>query len=289
MKPATLTLANFRGGVGKSTVAFNLAYELSAKGRRVLLIDFDPQGNLSYWLRDPDGIPLKVRSLNERRSISNVLIPKEASADPATLEQAAYQTRWEGVSAVASNLSFLKAKDSVFYNPFALSFALDELGEGWDYAIVDTRPDLDMRATNAFAAADRIILPIRFDASFQEGLSEATEAINDTCSELRLGRKPYKILPAIVRSTTSRDKRGLSDLDRHLPPSMTFGCSIRDTAKAGESPAEGLALSEYVREGRAGSAAAKDYAALADEVEEWTAELRAERAQANGKGADHGA
>lgn len=270
----TVAVSNFKGGVGKTTVAFNLACELSRRGKRVLLVDMDPQGTLSYWLRDPEGIPVKELAKRDRRSIANVLIPREVGfvGESSGLADVSYATKWEGVDVAPAYLALQKAKDAVLNNPFALRTALDELGAGegepYDLAIIDTRPDLDNKTTNAYAAAEWIVLPCRADGAMQEGLIESLQAIAEASADLRLGERRTKVLRSMVKERTNRDEGGKALLEAAFEPGAMFSTCIHDTVKLGEATGRGLAISELDERNRA----AQDFSALAEELLGWIGE-----------------
>lgn len=266
----TIAISNFKGGVGKTTVAYNLAYTLSERGKKILLIDLDPQGTLSFWLRDETNMPVKILAKEQVKSLANVLVPKELGVERATLQDVTYHTRWKNVDVVPAYLALQKAKDSALINPWALAYAIDDLHEAYDFVIIDTRPDLDNKTTNAFAAAKYIILPVRSDGAMQEGLIESLDAIKETCTELRIGERKTKILPSMVKSGTIRDGVGKNFLSESVSGENMFDCVIHDTAKIGEASMAGMAIGEYVTRERERKVA-KDFESLADEVIEWVA------------------
>lgn len=264
----TISVSNFKGGVGKTTVAYNLAYTLSTRGKSVLLIDLDPQGTLSYWVRDTDNVPVKVLAKQDVRSLANVLVPKEIGVERATLQEVTYQTRWEGVDIVPAYLALQKAKDAALFNPFSLSNAIDDLHDAYDFVIIDTRPDLDNKTTNAFVAAKYIILPVRCDGAMQEGLIESLDAIREICTELRVGQRNTKVLASMVKTGTIRDGVGVNMLNANIAKTNIFDCVIHDTAKLGEASMAGMAIGEYVTRARERKVA-QDFEELADEVINW--------------------
>lgn len=263
-----VTVSNFKGGVGKTTITYNLAYSLSKRGEKVLLIDLDPQGTLSFWLRSETGEPIKNLAKSEQRSLANVLIPKEIGVERADLTDVTFKTRWDNVDIVPSYLILQKAKDAILNNPFALTYAIDDLKDLYDFVIVDTRPDLDNKTTNAFAAANYIILPVRCDGAMQEGLIESLDAIKETCTELRIGNKQTKVLASMVKERTTRDAVGKQLLETAFKNNGLFKSCIHDTTKLGEASMAGKSLDEYTTR-KAERRVVDDFEALTDEFLEW--------------------
>lgn len=263
-----VTISNFKGGVGKSTITYNLAYSLSKRGKKVLLIDLDPQGTLSFWLRSPEGEPIKNLAKKEGRSLANVLIPKEIGVERAGLVDVTFSTRWENVDVVPSYLILQKAKDAILNNPFALRYAIEDLEETYDLVIVDTRPDLDSKTTNAFVAANYVILPVRCDGAMQEGLIESLDAIKETCTELRIGEKKTRVLASMVKDRATRDVVGIQLLESAFRNNGLFRSCIHDTTKLGEASMAGKSLDEYTSR-KSERRVVEDFEELADEFLEW--------------------
>ena len=264
-----VTVSNFKGGVGKSTITYNLAHELSKRGKKVLLIDIDPQGTLSFWVRNQDGEPIKNLAKETGKSLAIVLIPKELGVERAGLSDVTFASRWENVDIVPSYLILQKAKDAILNNPFALKYAIDDLDGEYDYILIDTRPDLDSKTTNAFVVANYIILPVRCDGAMQEGLIESLDAIKETCTELRIGEKKTKVLASMVKDRTTRDAIGVQLLESIFKDSGLFKSCIHDTTKLGEASMAGQSLDEYATR-KAERRVVEDFEALTDEFLEWT-------------------
>ncbi len=280
----TLAVSNFKGGVGKTTVSLNLAYTLGQRGKRVLLIDMDPQGTLSSWVVDEQDNPIIDLAVYTGKSIANVLVPRElGEQDAPSLADVTYETSLPNVEIVPAYETLAKAKDGILSNPSALRFALDDLEldpevAPYDYVIVDVSPTLDIKATNAYVAADALILPVSADGSVQRSLLATLKALKETCQELRLGDRPYKVLRSRVKEGTIRDRQCEEFLGKAVgEPKMFTGC-IHDSVKVGEATLPDpddlskrpRVLARYLDK-RTGAKVLGDFEQLADETIEWIA------------------
>lgn len=168
--PRIITVANQKGGVGKTTTAINLATALAAIGERVLIIDLDPQGNASTGL----GIDRKDRSVSSYDVLTGEL----------EIEQAAMETAVPGLSIIPSTLDLLgiemeiaSAPDRVLKLRNALR-ASSERAAGYSYVLIDCPPSLNLLTLNSMAAADSVLVPLQCEFFALEGLSQLLETVD---------------------------------------------------------------------------------------------------------------
>ncbi|GAA2855571.1 chromosome partitioning protein [Aminobacter niigataensis] len=168
--PRIITVANQKGGVGKTTTAINLATALAAIGERVLIIDLDPQGNASTGL----GIDRKDRSVSSYDVLTGEL----------EIEQAAIETAVPGLSLIPSTLDLLgiemeiaSAPDRVLKLRNALR-ASSERSAGYSYVLIDCPPSLNLLTLNSMAAADSVLVPLQCEFFALEGLSQLLETVD---------------------------------------------------------------------------------------------------------------
>ncbi|AWC21486.1 ParA family protein [Aminobacter sp. P9b] len=168
--PRIITVANQKGGVGKTTTAINLATALAAIGERVLIIDLDPQGNASTGL----GIDRKDRSVSSYDVLTGEL----------EIEQAAMETAVPGLSLIPSTLDLLgiemeiaSAPDRVLKLRNALR-ASSERSAGYSYVLIDCPPSLNLLTLNSMAAADSVLVPLQCEFFALEGLSQLLETVD---------------------------------------------------------------------------------------------------------------
>jgi chromosome partitioning protein len=164
-KTRVMTVANQKGGVGKTTTTVNLAAALALSGLRVLVLDLDPQGNASTALGVPHqaGTPSVYEVLVEGAPLASVVQPVEGIpglfAAPATIDLAGAEI--ELVSLVARESRLLRALDA--YKP---------AGERLDYVLIDCPPSLGLLTVNAMVAAEEVFIPIQCEYYALEGLGQ---------------------------------------------------------------------------------------------------------------------
>ncbi|MCA0275171.1 MAG: ParA family protein [Proteobacteria bacterium] len=168
--PRIITVANQKGGVGKTTTAINLATALAAIGERVLIIDLDPQGNASTGL----GVDRRDRSVSSYDVLTGQL----------TIEEAAIETAVPGLSLVPSTLDLLgiemeiaSAADRVLKLRNALRAAANR-SAAYSYVLIDCPPSLNLLTLNSMAAADSVLVPLQCEFFALEGLSQLLETVN---------------------------------------------------------------------------------------------------------------
>ncbi|EBW8922561.1 ParA family protein, partial [Salmonella enterica subsp. enterica serovar Enteritidis] len=186
IQPRIITVANQKGGVGKTTTAINLATALAAIGERVLIVDLDPQGNASTGL----GIDRREREVSSY----------DVMTAQATIAEAAMQTAVPGLYIVPSTLDLLglemeiaSAPDRVLRLRRALE-ALSEAPENFSYVLIDCPPSLNLLTLNSMAAADSVLVPLQCEFFALEGLSQLLE----TVQQVRESINPNLTIQGIV-------------------------------------------------------------------------------------------
>jgi chromosome partitioning protein len=245
-----IALAMQKGGVGKTTTTLNLGVALAERGRRVLLIDVDPQANLTQGLGiDPSTLEYSVYELllNPERGARFATIPTNANVDlvPASLELAGAELELAGK--VGRELLLRKA----------LRAARDE----YDYILVDPPPSLGLFSLNALATAEQVLVPLQLHAYAFKAMPQL-EATIELVKEIN----PALAIGGIVCTLADRRTNLSHEVEQDVRErygALVFETVIPTNIKLAEAPTAGMPISHYAPT----SAGALAYAALAEELE----------------------
>jgi chromosome partitioning protein len=245
-----LALAMQKGGVGKTTTALSLGVALAERGANVLLIDLDPQANLTQGLGiDPSELEY---------SVYEVLLNPEHGTDFATIQTDA------GVKLIPSTLALAGAELELagkVGRELLLRKALRETRHRYDYILIDPPPSLGLFTLNALAAADAVIVPLQVHAYAFNAMPQLETTI-DLVRELN----PPIHISGIVCTLADRRtnlSRVIEDEIRERYGELVFETIIPVNAKLAEAPGAGLPINTYAPT----STGARAYAALAEELE----------------------
>jgi chromosome partitioning protein len=245
----TVACANQKGGVGKTTTVVNLGAYLALAGRRVLVIDLDPQGNATSGL----GIDKTAVS----RSVYDLL------CDQATADELVRPTRIERLDIMPAALSLAGAE--VELAPLSqrerrLSRALAPIAPRYDHVLIDCPPSLGLLTVNALTAADSVLVPLQCEYYALEGLSQLVATINLVRDHLNPELAVRGVVLTMFDSRTLLSAGVRDEARRHLGGAV-YETIIPRSVRLSEAPSYGLPIALY----RPDSKGAEAYAALARE------------------------
>lgn len=226
-KPAstrTFTVANQKGGVGKTTTTVNIAAAMAMGGLRVLVIDLDPQGNASTALgvehRDSEGV---YEVLMGNTSIGEVV--KKVAGFPA-------------LDCISSNTSLANAEInlvSMVARELQLKAAIDEISANYDYIFIDCPPSLGLLTINAFAASKELLIPIQTEYYALEGLSQLLETYSVVKKRLNPNLNLSTIVLTMFDSRTRLSNDVAANVRAHFPNEL-IDIPIPRAVRVSEAP-----------------------------------------------------
>ncbi|MFZ0322738.1 MAG: ParA family protein [Actinomycetes bacterium] len=242
LKPRVITVANQKGGVGKTTTTVNLAAALSLHGLRVLVIDLDPQGNASTALAVAHhaDVPSIYDVLIEGRPLAEVVAPVEAIPDlwcaPATIDLAGAEI--ELVSMVARETRLNRA----------LAAFLDDQARspegGIDYVLIDCPPSLGLLTVNAFVAAREVLIPIQCEYYALEGLGQLLRSVDLVQAHLNPALQVSTILLTMHDARTRLAAQVADEVRTHFG-SVVLRAAIPRSVRVSEAPSYAQTVLTY--------------------------------------------
>jgi chromosome partitioning protein len=250
--PRVIAITNQKGGSAKTTTSVNLATALALAGRRVLLIDLDPQANAT--------IGFGFSSTDLEKSIYHVLIDIET-----TLREAIRPTEVTNLHLVPATIH-LSGAEVELVNTIGREIMLrDKLGPtlngGYDYVIIDCPPSLGLLTLNALTTAQEIIIPVQTHFYALEGMSLLMNTIDLVRRRLNHNLYVTGILPTLYQSGTKLSDKVLEELRKYFGDKV-FKTPVRMNVRLAEAPGHGKPIFLYDKE----SNGAEDYSKLAAEV-----------------------
>ena len=224
---AIVAFANQKGGVGKTTSAVNIAAALGKMGKKILLVDMDPQGNAT------SGVGISKKEI--KKSIYEVLI------GTATAEEAVIATRFKNLSVLPSNIALVGAEIDLLdieKREGCAKRALDPLREAYDYIFIDCPPALSLLTVNAFVAADGLIIPMQCEYFALEGLSQLTGTVKKVRQHYNPGLQITGILLTMYNGRLNLTAEVVRELKKYYADKL-FKEPISRSVRLSEAPSYG--------------------------------------------------
>jgi len=256
-KTKTIAICNQKGGVTKTTTAVNLGVGLARQGKKVLIVDTDPQADATTCLGwpEPDKLPITLAGLLEKSMNDEQLEPGEGILHHA-----------EGVDLVPSGMELSGMELSLvttMSREFALRDYLAQVKGGYDYVLIDTMPSLGMLTVNALAAADSVLIPVQAQYLSAKGMTQLVRTINKVRKQINPALKIDGILLTLVDARTNFARDTAAVIRQNYGGVLRmFKTHIPLAVKAAETSAVGMSIFTHDKNGKVAQA----YENLAREV-----------------------
>ena len=248
----TIVFANQKGGVGKTTSAVNVAAAMGAKGKKVLLVDLDPQGNAT------SGVGIMKKAL---KVTAFDMLTTDASADSVTVK-----TRFDNLSVIPTHTTLARAEyelGDVENGEYVMKNKLAAVKDKYDYIIIDCPPSLGMLTVNAMTASDGVVIPMQCEFFALEGLSQLMFTISRIKTHYNKDLNVTGILITMHNSRLILSMQVISELRKHYADKL-FETTVSRNVKVSEAPGFGAPV--YYHEKR--SKGSIEYMNIAKELAE---------------------
>lgn len=248
--PRIISIINQKGGVGKSTTAVNLASALGELGKKVLIVDFDPQGNSTSGL----GI--------EKEELEQCVYDALLNDVPA--QNLLIQANCNNVTVIPATIQLAGAEIelvSAMARETRLKELLEPVQENYDFVFIDCPPSLGLLTINALTAADSVLIPIQCEYYALEGVTKLLESMRMVKSKINKGLEVFGVLLTMYDSRTSLANQVVDEVKQYFGDKV-FNTLIPRTVKISEAPSFGMSVIQYAPQNKG----AQSYVELAEEV-----------------------
>jgi chromosome partitioning protein len=244
----TVVFANQKGGVGKTTTAVNLGGYLAEEGKRVLLIDFDPQGNLTSAVGADGGRPGVYEAITAGTPMSELV--QSTSVDNLHVVPSS-------IDLTGANVELVDQPDRAFF----LRRATESVKNEFDYIFIDSPPSLGILTLNGLVAADQVFIPLQCEYFAMEGLTQLLQSIKRVQDGLNRDLKIMGILFTMYDSRTRLAQDVVEEVVGYFGKRV-FRTIIPRNVRLSEAPSHGIPIHQY----DSACVGAKNYQRLSEEV-----------------------
>ena len=245
-----VSFSNQKGGVGKTTSCVNISAQVANKGKKVLMIDMDPQGNAT------SGVGVTKKAL--KGSTKDVL------TDKVSAKEAIVETEYQNLSIIPTNTMLSGAEFDLYdfdESEYRLKKALESVKEEYDYILIDCPPSLGMLTINAFTASDGIIVPMQCEFYSLEGMSQLLNTIKRIRAAYNPNLQVVGILLTMYNGRLTLTSQVVAELKKYYAEKL-FKVPISRTVRISEAPGYGEPICYHDPYGKG----SLEYAAVAKEL-----------------------
>ena len=227
-----ISVANQKGGVGKTTTTVNLATLLAKKGKKVLLIDTDPQGNATSGL----GVTKELEL-----SVYDILVGE------TTFQETVQETAVKNLTVCPSNISLAGAEVelvSMMSREQRLKTKLDDVKEQYDFILIDCPPSLGLITLNAFTASDSVLIPVQCEYFALEGLGQLLNTVNLVKKHLNKNLEIEGALLTMYDARTNLSNQVVKEVKKYFEDKV-YKTVIPRNVRLSEAPSYGMPISVY--------------------------------------------